>query len=196
MGSDPPKGMAGEGGGSAPSLPGRGAPGGFGLGPTFDRVEGALAATLRALCVTAALSLAFLMIAQVIMRYWLEKPFLGIEETAVLLGLWTYFLGAAYVTRLDEHMRGGVAALIFRRPRALAVVHFFGTFICLAVTLVFSYHFTQYAIFIIQSHRKSSYLGWPTGYWVSSLWLGLILMSCYFALHLLRQWRAMPRRGA
>ncbi|MBM3491000.1 MAG: TRAP transporter small permease [Alphaproteobacteria bacterium] len=169
---------------------------GYGLGPTLDRIEGAATSVLRALCVTAAFALAFLMVAQIIMRYWLHKPFLGIEETSVLLGVWIYFLGAAYVTRLNGHMRGGVAQLIFKQARTLAIVHLFAEVVCLAVTLVFGYYISDYAIFTIQSNRRSTYLGWSSGFWVGSLWLGLILMAIYFALHIQRQWRALPRRGS
>lgn len=168
----------------------------YDLGPTLDRIEGAFAKVLRGLCVTAAFALAFLMVAQIIMRYWLHKPFLGIEETSVLLGLWIYFLGAAYVTRLNEHMRGGVAQLIFKQARTLAIAHLFAEVVCLAVTLVFGYYISDYAIFTIGTNRRSAYLGWSSGYWVGSLWLGLMLMAIYFALHIQRQWRALPRHGS
>ena len=60
----------------------------------LSRGEALLALVQRSLIIMVGFALAFLMVTEIVLRYWLETPFLGIEETSVLLGLWLYFLGA------------------------------------------------------------------------------------------------------
>ena len=158
---------------------------------SLSRAEAGLAWVQRAAMIVVSLSLAFLMVTQIVLRYGLEKPFLGIEETSVLLGLWLYFLGAAYVTRQEDHIRGGVASLVIKDKRSLARVRLAGTVLCIAATCLFTYYAYKYSAFTMKIGRKSSYLSWPSILWVSSMLSGFAMMLLYFTLQGLRQWRAI-----
>jgi len=157
------------------------------------KLELGLGHILEAGMVICGLSLALLMVAEVILRYWLELPFLGIEEVTVLLGLWLYFLSAAYVTREDAHIRGGIAELVIRNPVLLDGVRFTGTIVCLLASCVFFYYAVTYALFTISTNRASSYLRWPTGFWVASMAVGFVFIVLYFLLQAIRQWRHLRR---
>lgn len=76
----------------------------------FFRFEARLAQIIAVAMVLSTIALGLLMAAQVVMRYGLESPFLGIEELAPMLALWAYFLGMIYATRDQDHISGGIVA--------------------------------------------------------------------------------------
>lgn len=153
------------------------------------KADAFLSAVLKPCLIAFGLGLPFLMVAQVVMRYWLELPFLGIEEVSVLLGLWLYFLGAAYATRLDAHIKGGIADVVLRTERTRRAVRFLGSVICLVASGVFVKFAADYAAFVLSTNRTSTYLHWHTGIWVASMLAGFVLIILYLTLQAVRQWR-------
>lgn len=148
----------------------------------------------RVLIALAGVTLATLMVVQTLIRYWFETPFLGIEETAVLLGLWLYFLGSSYATRIDAHIKGGVAGLFIKNPRILTAVKLGGTLVCLAISILFVAYAGAYLLSVWESGRRSTYLGWPTIIWVVSMVVGFVLMSSYLALQALNELSTLRSR--
>ncbi|MDN3684974.1 hypothetical protein QW180_20945 [Vibrio sinaloensis] len=59
--------------------------------PFFYSVCDFLEMLLRFIMISSAISLSLLMFFQVILRYVFDSPFTGIEEVALLLGVWVYF---------------------------------------------------------------------------------------------------------
>ncbi|MBC7332677.1 MAG: TRAP transporter small permease subunit, partial [Synergistetes bacterium] len=49
--------------------------------------------------VVVSLTVTFLVMAEVILRYVFARPLMGIEELATLVGCWLYFMGAAHASR-------------------------------------------------------------------------------------------------
>ena len=92
----------------------------------------------RTLMILAGLGLAFLMFAQVIMRYVLESPFTGIEEASILLAVWIYFLGMGYATREREHIHGGIVSLVVKDPFKVKIIRFFGSITCMIAAIIFA----------------------------------------------------------
>ncbi len=157
----------------------------------LSKLDAVVGAILKAALIFVGLALAFLMVTQIVLRYWLMLPFLGIEEISVLLGLWLYFLGAALVTRENTHIKGGMADLVIKNPVVLEAVRFGGTLICLASSCFFAYIAVGYAQFMMSTNRTSAYLQWPTSIWVISMAVGFVLVAVYFLVHSVRQWRQM-----
>ncbi|MEH6650820.1 MAG: TRAP transporter small permease subunit [Motiliproteus sp.] len=157
----------------------------------ISKIERALDWTFRALMVTTGLALAFLMFAQVIMRYILESSFTGIEEVAVLLGVWIYFLGMGYATRVHEHIHGGVISLIVSDPLKLGVIRFAGSIISMIAACIFGYFACKYALFVIDKGRLSINLQWPRGLWSGSMIVGFSMMAGYFFLDAANQFIAI-----
>ncbi|WP_339109371.1 TRAP transporter small permease [Thioclava sp. GXIMD4216] len=133
------------------------------------------------------LALAGLMFAQVLLRYVFHSPFVGIEEIALLFGVWTYFLGMAYVTRNGEHIHGGILTLVVKNPRAIQLVRIVMTVLSLIAAAVFAYYAIRYAMFEIDKNRMSSYMRWPRWLWSSSLIFGFGGMVLYLALQFVNQ---------
>ncbi|MEH6473523.1 MAG: TRAP transporter small permease subunit, partial [Halopseudomonas sp.] len=153
------------------------------------RTEAVLDWIFRAMMILAGLGLAALMFAQVVMRYVLESPFAGIEEAAVLLGVWIYFLGMGYATRVREHIHGGIVSLVVSDPFKIRLIRFIGSVICMIAAAVFGYFACKYAFFVIEKGRTSINLKWPRGLWSGSMIIGFAMMMGYFLLEAINEFR-------
>ncbi|MGB1239288.1 MAG: TRAP transporter small permease [Pseudomonadales bacterium] len=143
---------------------------------------------LRAMMFFCCISLALLMFIQVILRYVLDSPFVGIEEMSILLAVWIYFLGMGYATKTQEHIHGGILSLVVSDPLILNATRLFGGVLCMLGACVFGYFALQYALKEIDRGRASIVMQWPRWIWSSSMMAGFAMMIVYFALNSYRQW--------
>jgi len=146
---------------------------------------------LKVAMIFFALALAILMVSTVIMRYGIEKPFLGIEEAAVLLGLWLYFLSAAYVTGARAHICGGALHLVVKTQKVRRRISFLTTVLCLVIAGFTLYYAWDQAWFTFNRGRKSTYLQWPKAIWDASMVFGFLMMTVFLVLQSVREFRYM-----
>jgi TRAP-type C4-dicarboxylate transport system permease small subunit len=155
----------------------------------LKKIEFILDYCLRGAMVFAGLGLAVLMFTQVIMRYVLESPFAGIEEAAILLAVWVSFLGMSYTTKQRSHIHGGIVSLVVYDLFKIAMLRFFVSVICFFTACVFGYYAAKYGLFVMEKERLSLYLQWPKGLWTASMIFGFLLMSVYFLLQTVKDFR-------
>lgn len=155
----------------------------------FFRAEHRLAQLISVLMVAATLLLGFLMAGQVLMRYGLESPFLGIEELAPMLALWAYFMGMVYATRDQDHISGGLIVLIIKNETVIRWIRLVGSLICLVAIAIFGYYALKFTNFNLDLGRKSLYMRWPKYLWDFSMVTGFTLMGFYYCLQIIAQIR-------
>ncbi|MDW3204781.1 MAG: TRAP transporter small permease subunit [Alphaproteobacteria bacterium] len=132
---------------------------------------------------------------QVITRYVLEVPVMGLEETMMYPTVWLYILGAVNASRENSHIRANVLEIFLKTDRGHTILAIIGEVISLVVglwLLTWAWQFTQYAWRV---WRESPTLYIPTFYFDMALVIGLALMMVYTALHLIRHIRDL-RTGA
>lgn len=157
----------------------------------LERLESLLDFSLKALMILTGLGLAIIMFAQVIMRYVLESPFAGIEEAAILMAVWIYFLGMGYATKERAHIHGGIVNLVVSDPFKIEMIRFVVSIICTIAACIFGYYAIKYGLFVIEKGRMSLYLRWPKGLWSASMIFGFTMMVFYFLLQTVKDYRAM-----
>jgi len=91
----------------------------------------------QTILVIVSLTVTFLVMAEVILRYVFARPLMGIEELATLVGCWLYFIGAAHASRERSHIMADVLNAIIKRPRSFLKVKFVITIFTLIMTIVF-----------------------------------------------------------
>ena len=157
----------------------------------LQRFEFLLDSCLKVAMIFSGLGLAILMFAQVIMRYAFDSPFAGIEEAAILMAVWIYFLGMGYATKQRSHIHGGIVSLVVSDPFKIEMIRFIGSVICAVAACIFGYYATKYGFYMIEKGRMSLYLQWPKGFWSGSMIFGFLMMASYFLLHAVTDFRAM-----
>jgi len=132
---------------------------------------------------------------QVITRYVLQVPVMGLEETMLYPTLWLYILGAVNASREDTHIRANVLEIAIKTPRGHTILAIVGEVISLIVglwLLSWAWEFTQYAWRV---WRESPTLYIPTFFSDVALVAGLGLMMLYAATHLVRHINALRGHG-
>ncbi|MBI1495421.1 TRAP transporter small permease [Halocynthiibacter styelae] len=128
---------------------------------------------------------------QVITRYVLEIPVMGLEESLLYPTMWLYMLGAVNASRENTHISANVLEIFLsteKQQQFLAVIsHTISIVIGLWLTS-WAWDFTQYSIRV---WRESPTLYLPTFYVDISLMVGLVLMMIFTAWHLLISLRTL-----
>ncbi|MES0827057.1 TRAP transporter small permease [Ruegeria sp. SCP11] len=128
---------------------------------------------------------------QVITRYVLEIPVMGLEESLLYPTLWLYMLGAVNASRENTHIRANVLEIFLSTERQHQVLAVIGEVISLIVGIwltTWAWDFTKYSMRV---WRESPTLYLPTFYVDVALFVGLVLMMTFTAWHLLMHLRAL-----
>lgn len=78
------------------------------LGKFLQRIDSVLLKIQNAILIFSTASIILLMCIGVIMRYFLNANFNGLEELILILGFWIYFVGGAIAFRDDDHMEASI----------------------------------------------------------------------------------------
>ena len=133
----------------------------------------------------------------VIMRYVIRKPLLGIEELAPVFALWVYFIGASYASHEHSHIYAGLMHVLLKnKQRASSTM----TVVAGAITFGLSCYGIVLAHWLlmwgIERGEHSIYLSLSETYLQSSVFAGFILMSLYFLTELIKNTRECSFRWA
>ena len=126
------------------------------------------------------LAVTFLVFIQVILRYVLHHPLMGIEEMLLFPTIWLYFLGGAIASRERNHIECRVVTM-YVRGTALHVANALKAAIALAIAVWLTYGVYGYFRYALRVGKESDMLYIPLVLGESALFIGLLLMSLYTA---------------
>ncbi|MFT5708178.1 MAG: TRAP-type C4-dicarboxylate transport system permease small subunit [Oceanospirillaceae bacterium] len=124
--------------------------------------------------------------AQVITRYVLEIPVMGMEELIMYPILWLYMLGAVNASRENSHIRANVLDVFIKSPRKLAIIAIIADLLSIVVLVWLMYWAWDFTQYILKVGKESPTLYLPTFYADISLIIGLALMALYTVGHIVR----------
>jgi TRAP-type C4-dicarboxylate transport system permease small subunit len=135
--------------------------------------------------VTTSISIVVLILVQVLLRYGLKKPLMGVEELACLCGFWLYFTGAANGSRERSHIKADLLDVFIKNKRTL----YWSKAAVTLVTAVLAGIFVQWSVNYLQwsfkSWERSPSLRIPMIYAQASLMFSAVLMCFYFFIEFL-----------
>ncbi len=132
---------------------------------------------------------------QVITRYVLQVPVMGLEETMLYPTLWLYILGSVNASRENTHIRANVLEIFIKSDRGHAILAIIGEIISLIVglwLLSWAWDYTRYAWRV---WRESPTLYIPTFYSDVALVLGIACMMIYTTMHLVNHVKSLRGGG-
>lgn len=130
---------------------------------------------------------------QVVTRYILQIPVMGLEETMMFPTLWLYILGAVNASRENTHIRANVLEIFLTTATAHRVLAIVGEVISLIIGIwltTWAWDFTRYSWRV---WKESPTLYIPTFYGDVALMVGMVLMMLWSALHLMRHLRDLAK---
>lgn len=128
---------------------------------------------------------------QVIMRYILELPVMGLEELLVYPTLWLYFLGSVNASREDTQIKANVLDVFLKTDRSKLVVRVIADLLSVIVAAWLTFWAYDYFRYALRVWKESPTLYIPTFYAECALFIGLVLMTIYAARYLIKNTRRL-----
>ncbi|SLM29469.1 putative DctQ (C4-dicarboxylate permease, small subunit) [Desulfamplus magnetovallimortis] len=123
---------------------------------------------------------------QVIMRYILELPVMGLDEILVYPTLWLYFLGSVNASREDTQIKANVLDVFLKSDRAKLKVRIVADILSLVTALWLTWWAWDYFRYALRVWKESPTLYIPTFYAECVFLIGLVLMSGYAGWYLFK----------
>lgn len=123
---------------------------------------------------------------QVITRYVLEMPVMGLEEATLIPTLWLYILGSVNASREDTQIRANVLDIFLKTDRARAVLQALADTISVVVSVWLATWAWDFFSYSARVGKTTPTLYLPTFLYEAALFLGLVLMVAFTAWHLSR----------
>jgi TRAP-type C4-dicarboxylate transport system permease small subunit len=123
---------------------------------------------------------------QVITRYILQTPVMGLEEMAMFPTLWLYIMGSVNASREDTQIRANVLEIFLKTDRAKRILAIIAEVLSLVISTWLTWWAWDYFRYSLRVWKESPTLYIPTFYFECALFLGLAVMTLYVCKHLLR----------
>ncbi len=134
---------------------------------------------------------AFGQFVQVVTRYVLEVPVMGLEETMLYPTIWLYMLGAINASRENTQIRANVLEIFIKTERGHAILAVIGESLSLIVSLWLTWWAWDFTRYVMRVWKESPTLYIPTFYADVALIVALVMMTLFTAWHLSRHVRAL-----
>lgn len=155
----------------------------------------ALLGLQRVSLVVLSLLLTVFIVSEVVIRYFLQIPFVAgwVEELCLYAIFWFYFLGAVYSTYNRTYIKGGIVEVLFRKPRHQGYFQVGSALICLAISCLFAVWGYQEFLWNLEVNKITMMLFLPDAFSYLSIFVGFGLMSLYFLTELIGSVRGVIR---
>ena len=125
-----------------------------------------------------------LITAQVILRYVLKMPLMGIEELMLFPIIWLYMLGGANASMERNHISCGILTLYIKKEKSMSLFNLIKALISVVISLWLTYWAFWYFSYSLRMWKLSDLLYLPMFFAESSIFIGLVLMVFYALVEL------------
>ena len=126
-----------------------------------------------------------LIFVEVFLRYVLGSPLFGIEELILFIGMWLYFMGAAYGAYERSHIKAELINIMCKSERSLAVLRTTASIFTVALAVILVAWTYPYFLWELKKGGTSQALLLPKIICQSAVFFGSVLMAFYFTLELI-----------
>lgn len=165
----------------------------------FDRINVQL---FSIICFTMSMALVLIISASTVTRYILKLDLYGYEEWIKIFAFWLYFIGAGFGAYAGTHVSADLVQSYLPDSFFKRALIFVRTLITLGITLLFTWYGWDFFWFAFRGPLGTGVaipktVAWRIPLWTAylSIFLGLLYMSYYFFIDMLRAARALSRGG-
>lgn len=128
--------------------------------------------------------LTFLVVLQIILRYVLKLPLLGIEELMIFPTIWLFVIGGASASLRNDHIECGMIDSFIKDPKKLDIINLLKHILSSVISAVLTIYTFQMALYSFNLWKTSGTLYIPMFFAEGSIFLGMLLMFFYSLFHL------------
>jgi TRAP-type C4-dicarboxylate transport system permease small subunit len=156
------------------------------------RPEGEMMDRLFKIVLTGLLLIvAFFQAVQVVTRYVLEIPMMGLEEMLIYPTLWLYVLGSVNASREDSQIRANVLDVFLKTQRARLKLAVTAEVISLGIVAWLTWWGWDFFRYSLRVWKESPTLYVPTFYSDCAVFIGLLLMTLWTVKSLIKHVRVL-----
>lgn len=159
--------------------------------PVFKAIYRVIVMMQRLICYVCAIALPLIICYQVVLRYVLKAPLMGIEELMTFFIIWLYMMGGSVASEQRSHIECGILTLYIKKEKTMRIFRcfkvLFSLLVCCWLTR-WAFWFFQYSF---KLWKTSDILNIPMFFGESSMFIGLAFMLFFTALELIDCIRAV-----
>lgn len=126
-----------------------------------------------------------LVFAQVILRYVLKFPLMGIEEVLFVPAIWLYFLGSANASLERSQLEAPVIEAFLTKPKSKKIFQIIKSVLSFIISCWLTYWAYIYLQYSIYAKRVSATLNVPLVYADSAVFISFFLMDIFIFLDII-----------
>lgn len=153
--------------------------------PIFKKIYGIIIFVQRTVCYICAIALPLIICYQVVLRYVLKAPLMGIEELMTFFIIWLYMMGGSVASEQRNHIECGILTLYMKKDRTIKIFKclkaLFSVIVC-SWLIYWAFWFFQYSL---KMWKTSDILNIPMFFGESAMFIGLAFMLFFAVLELL-----------
>lgn len=130
---------------------------------------------------------------EVIVRYVVKAPLMGIEELMVFPIIWLYLLGGANASYEKSHIECGILTLYIKKERSMLIFDAIKRTLCLIILTWLSGWGIQFFNYSLKVWKIADITSAPLFYANLALTVGFLLMTIYALRDFIQAWRALLR---
>lgn len=131
------------------------------------------------------LSITILVTIQVILRYYLYHPLMGIEELLLFPMIWLFFLGSANASWERTQIRAKVFDVFLKSTKSKRILNIIMAFISFGISCWITYWSYFYFLHSIKVKKLSATLFIPLVYAECTIFFGFLIMTMYVLIELI-----------
>lgn len=138
----------------------------------------------RAAAMLVGIAVPLIVVYQVVLRYVLKAPLMGIEELLVFFIIWLYMLGGSVASEQRNHIECGILTLYIKKDRSIKLFRCFKSVFSMVVCAWLVYWGYWYFSYSLKMWKTSDILHIPMFYGESAVFIGFVLMFLFGMLEL------------
>lgn len=153
--------------------------------PILRTIYRVIISVQRFVCYVCAMALPLIITYQVILRYVLKAPLMGIEELMTFFIIWLYILGGSVASEQRCHIECGILTLYIKREKTMKVFKCFKALFSLIVCSWLTRWAFWYFTYSFKLWKTSDILNIPMFFGESAMFIGLAFMLFFALLELI-----------
>lgn len=139
----------------------------------------------RLVCYVCAIALPVIITYQVILRYVLKAPLMGVEELMTFFIIWLYMMGGSVASEQRSHIECGILTLYIKKEKTMAVFKCFKSLFSILVCAWLTRWAFWFFLYSLKLWKTSDILNIPMFYGESAMLIGLLFMLFFAVLELI-----------
>lgn len=139
----------------------------------------------RTVAIITCIAIPIIVVYQVILRYVLKMPLMGVEELLVFFIIWLYMISGSVASEQRNHIECGILTLYIKKEQSMRIFNMFKSIFSVGIGMWLCYWAWWYFTYSLKCWKISDVLGLPYFIAESAVFIGFILMLFFTIIQMI-----------